>query len=107
MEDKQLEQALDQYAKSLVEKKGLGELAADRKETLVEGIKESLVDHINKEILRELPEDKLAEFEKFLDDKNKTIEDLGKIVESANLDMDALVKKVAKEYEKVFLEEEM
>ena len=106
MEDKQLEQVLDQYAKSLVEKKGLGELSADKKETLVEGIKESLVDHINKQILRELPEDKLAEFEKSLDN-NKSMEDLGKIVESANLDMDALIKKVAKEYEKVFLEEEM
>ncbi len=107
MQNNQIKDALDLYAESLIKKKGLDSLSDEKREILKDKVKETLVDHINMEILRQLPDDKLKEFEKAVDDDEKTVEDLGKIVESAGLDMEQIVKKVADGFSEIFLKEEM
>lgn len=104
MDNTQFIQSLDQYTDLLIEKKGLADLPDDKKEELREKIQETLISEFNKEVLRRLPEDKLEEFEKTVEDENKTIDDAGAIVESAGLDMGAIMQEVIESFEKIFLE---
>ncbi|MBR2864400.1 hypothetical protein IKE88_02550 [Candidatus Saccharibacteria bacterium] len=105
MDDTQFMQSFDQYVDLLVEKKGLDSLPDDKKDRLKEEIKKTLIEEFNKEVLRQLPEDKLDEFEQILDDDSKTIEDAGVVIKSAGLDMGEILKTVLESFQKMFLGE--
>lgn len=103
MDDTQFMQSFDQYVDLLVEKKGLDSLPDDKKDRLKEEIKKTLIDEFNKEVLHQLPEDKLDEFEQILDDDSKTIEDAGVVIKSAGLNMGEILKTVLESFQKMFL----
>ena len=105
MDNTQFIQALDQYSDLLIEKKGLADLPEEKKGELRNQIQETLVSEFNKEVLRQLPEDKLDEFEQILDDDSKTIEDAGVVIKSAGLDMGEILKTVLESFQKMFLGE--
>lgn len=93
MNNAQFEQTLDQYVDKLMQQRDLDKLPDDKKTNLREKIKETIVDAFNTQVLRGLPEDKLTEFNKALDE-DKSIDELGEIVKSAGLDTDAILKQV-------------
>ena len=103
MDDTQFMQSFDQYVDLLIEKKGLNDLPDDKKDRLKTKIKETLIDEFNKEVLRQLPDDKLDEFGKIIDDDSKTMEDAGVVIESAGLDMGEILKDVLESFQKIFL----
>ncbi|MBQ3325694.1 hypothetical protein IJG79_00890 [Candidatus Saccharibacteria bacterium] len=103
MDNTQFIQALDQYTDLLIEKKGLAGLPSDKKEELRDQIQETLISEFNKEVLRRLPEDKLEEFEKTVEDESKSTKDAGEIVESAGLDTGAILEEVVASFEEYFL----
>lgn len=104
MDNTQFIQALDQYSDLLIEKKGLADLPEEKKGELRNQIQETLVSEFSKEVLRRLPEDKLEEFEKTVEDESKTQEDASAVIESAGLDTGAILEEVAHDFEKFFLE---
>ncbi len=105
MDDTQFMQSFDQYVDLLIEKKGLNNLPKDRLEELKEKIKEKLTEEFNKEVLRQLPDDKLDEYEKIVDDESKNIDDAGAVIESAGLDMGEILRKTLETFQEVFLGE--
>ncbi len=105
MDDTQFMQSFDQYADLLIEKKGLSKLSDDKKENLKKTIKEKLIEEFNKEVLRELPDDKLDEFENVLNDENKNFDEVGAIIESAGLDAGEILKHILETFQDIFLGE--
>ncbi len=93
MNSAELEKTFDQYLDALMEKKGLDKLPEDKKVDFREKAKEMLVDQFNSEVLRSLPDDKLDEFEKALDE-DKSIDELGNIIESAGVNTNEILERV-------------
>ncbi len=93
MNNAQFEQNLNQYVDILIKEKGLDKLPEEKQENMRERVKEVIVDAFNTEILRSLPDDKLQEFNQALDE-DKSLDEIGEIVKSAGVDIDAILKKV-------------
>ncbi len=105
MDSTQFIEALDHYVDLLIEKKGLANLPDDKKGELRNQIQETLISEFNKEVLRQLPEDKLTEFERIVEDNSKTADDAGEIIKSAGLDTDAILVEIVNDFEKEFLDD--
>ncbi|MBQ3352117.1 hypothetical protein IJG91_00400 [Candidatus Saccharibacteria bacterium] len=93
MNSAELEKNFDQYLDALMEKKGLDKMSDEKKADFREKAKEMLADQFNGEVLRRLPDDKLEEFEKALDE-DKSIDELGEIVENAGVDSKKVLEDV-------------
>lgn len=93
MNSAELEKNFDQYLDALMEKKGLDKMSDEKKADFREKAKEMLADQFNGEVLRRLPDDELEEFEKALDE-DKSIDELGEIVENAGVDSKKVLEDV-------------
>ena len=103
MNSAQLEKTFDQYLDALMEKKGLDKLPEDKKADFKEKSKEMLVNQFNGEVLRSLSDDKLDEFEKAIDE-DKSIDELGDIVESAGIDTEKILKGILETFSEIVME---
>lgn len=102
MNSAELEKTFDQYLDALMEKKGLDKLSEDKKADFREKAKEMLVDQFNGEVLRRLPDDKLDEFEKALDE-DKSIDELGNIIESAGVNTNEILERVLNTFSDIIM----
>ena len=93
MNSTQLEKTFDQYLDTLMEKKGLDRMPEEKRNEFREKSKEMLVGQFNDAVLRALPDDKLDEFEKALDN-GASPDDLGKIVDEAKVDVSKILEVV-------------
>lgn len=105
MNSAELEKTFDQYLDALMEKKGLDKLPEDKKADFKEKSKEMLVSQFNSEVLKSLPDDKLDEFEKALDE-DKSIDELGEIVESAGVNTEEILKGVLNTFSDIVMKTE-
>ena len=103
MNSAELEKSFDQYLDALMEKKGFNKLPEDKQADFREKAKEMLVNQFNGEVLRSLPDDKLDEFEKALDE-DKSIDELGEIVESAGIDTEKILKGILETFTDIVME---
>ena len=80
-------EGVDQFIEQMLIDKGLGDLDADVKEDLKEEMKTKLLEEIDKEALRRLPEDKAEELEAKLDDPEWTNEKMAEFMQEAGVDL--------------------
>ena len=93
MNSEQLEKTFDQYLDTLMEKKGLDKMPEEKQKDFREKSKKMLVAQFNDAVLRAMPDDKLNEFEKALDN-NASPDELGKIVDAAKVDVSKIFETI-------------
>ena len=102
MNSKQLDKTFDQYLDKLIEKKGMSNMPEEMQKEFKEKSKEMLVDQFNGAVLKQLPDDKLEEFEKALDN-DVSNEELGKIIDDAGVDVKKTMEDVIEPFSEAVL----
>jgi len=103
MNSEQLEKTFDRYLDALMQKKGLDQMPEEKQSEFRERAKEMLVDQFNTAVLRQMPEDKLEEFENALDNGAST-DELGKMIEKAGIDVAKTLENVVDAFSETVME---
>lgn len=103
------DEAISRFADQLIEEKGLGGLGEAEKTKLREELADKLIERVNKALIFALPDDKFHELQEALRGRDaaedaETMDEISKIVASANLDMQKIVTETAEEFRRAFLE---
>ena len=81
---------LDQFINEMLDAKKLSGVTEDVRAQLVSDLKQRLLDQINKALIDALPDEKMDEFERLLDDESLTDEQVQQFIMNSGVD----VKKV-------------
>ncbi|HEU4715425.1 MAG TPA: DUF5663 domain-containing protein [Candidatus Saccharimonadales bacterium] len=81
---------LDQFINEMLDAKKLSGVTEDVRAQLVSDLKQRLLDQINKALIDALPDEKMDEFERLLDDESLTDEQVQQFIVNSGVD----VKKV-------------
>ncbi len=96
-------EVISQFADSLIEDKGLGELGDAEKAELKALIEEKVIDTINQSLIYALPDDKFEELEKLADKEDVTAEQVSELIANSGVDTQAVVTEAMDNFRQIFL----
>lgn len=100
------DELLDVYVSQLIFDKGLKDLNDDLLREVHKDIKERLVFQINRAMVAALPDDKLDELNKMLDEGRADAENVSQLVNDAGIDAEKITEETMKKFREVYLSED-
>jgi hypothetical protein len=98
------EDALDKFVIEIITSKNLPGLNDEVKSQLVADLKTRLLDQINRSIVDALPDDKIDEFNAFLDNSNNTDETVQQFIAQCGVDVKSITAKTMLLFRELYLQ---
>ena len=92
-----------QFAKSLIEEKGLTNLAPEQQARLQRMIEEKTIELVNQAIIYALPDDRFDELEKMMDQPDVEDSKIIELIEGSGLDLSKIATEVMNEFRQAYL----
>lgn len=97
------DEAMNAFVNELIDEKKLEGLTPEVREGIAADLKERILDQIQRSIIAALPEDKFTELESAVDGDSLTEEQMSKIIEESNLNMDEIVGGTLAKFREIYL----
>ena len=94
---------LDQFVEEMVTAKGLSGLTDEVRQQLVSDMKHQLLDQINRALINELPEDRVAQFDTMLDDSSIDATALQRFIVDAGVDVQKVTARTMLQFRDLYI----
>lgn len=98
------EEALNKFVGEILADKDLSGMTDEAKGYLIDGLKTRLMDQINRALIDELSEEKLAEFNTMLDNDSITADQVQEFVAGSGVDVKQVVARAALVFRDLYLQ---
>jgi len=98
------EDSLDNFINEILTKKQLPGMTDDVKIQLVDDLKERLLDQVNRAIVNSLPDDKINEFNDFLDTQDRTEEEMQQFISNTGVEIKSITAQTMLVFRDLYLQ---
>lgn len=103
MENMSNVEAMRVIARGLLKEKGLPEMDMETEADMVNDLVERMSEFVNRAILEKLPEEKMTELDKMIDEDNAGPEAVTELIKSAGIDIEAATVEALEKFREIYL----
>lgn len=103
MENMSNVEAMRVIARGLLKEKGLPEMDMETEADMVNDLVERMSEFVNRAILEKLPEEKMTELDKMIDEDNAGPEAVAELIKSAGIDIEAATVEALEKFREIYL----
>lgn len=97
------EEAMAVIAKGLLQEKGFSDLDEETEGEMIQDLVERMTDFVNRAVLEELPEEKMAELDQMIAEERATDEEVGRLIQESGVDASAATMQALEKFREVYL----
>lgn len=97
------DEAMAVIAKGLLREKGFTDLDEETEGEMIQDLVERMTDFVNRAILEELPEEKMAELDQMIAEERASDEEVGRLIQESGIDTSVATMKALEKFREIYL----
>lgn len=97
------EEAMVVIAKGLLREKGFTDLDEETEGEMIQDLVERMTDFVNRAVLEELPEEKMAELDQMIAEERASDEEVGRLIQESGIDTSVATMEALEKFREIYL----
>lgn len=97
------DEAMAVIAKGLLREKGFTDLDEETEGEMIQDLVERMTDFVNRAVLEELPEEKMAELDQMIAEERASDEEVGRLIQESGIDTSVATMKALEKFREIYL----
>ena len=97
------DEAMAVIAKGLLREKGFADLDEETEGEMIQDLVERMTDFVNRAVLEELPEEKMAELDQMIAEERASDEEVGRLIQESGIDTSVATMEALEKFREIYL----